>query len=192
MLRGTRTRRLGWAAAVLGLLLAVPVSADDDTDRAINQLKAVGREGKGNDSASPAWKSLVGQGAPALFPTLTAIDDANPTAANWLRSAAGAIAEAETKAGRKLPADKLEAFTKDTKFAGSARRIAYELLAAQDPTAKDRLLPGFVNDPNGEMRRDAITAELAKSEKLTGDPLKAELRRLFDVLVVKVCQNNQK
>lgn len=181
MLRGTRTRRLGWAAAALGLLLAVPVSADDDTDRAINQLRAVGREGKGNDSASPAWKALVSQGAPALFPTLTAVDDASPIGANWLRSAAGAIAEAETKAGRKLPTDKLEAFARDTKFAGSARRIAYELLAAQDTTATDRLLPGFVNDPNNEMRRDAIAAELARAEKLMGEPRKAELKRLFDL-----------
>src|SRR5262249_4257861 len=125
------------------------------------------------------WKTLVSQGAPALFPTLAAIDDANATAANWLRSAAGAIAEAETKASRKLPADKLETFAKDTKFAGSARRIAYELLAAQDPTAKDRLLPGFLNDKNADLRRDAIAAELTKAEKLTGAPLKAELQRLF-------------
>jgi hypothetical protein len=181
MLRGNRVRRRPWAAALLGLALAASASADDDTDRAIASLRAVGREGKGNDTAGPAWKTLVGQGGPALFPALAAIDDANPTAANWLRSAAGAIAEAETKAGRKLPADKLEAFAKDTKFAGSARRTAYELLAGQDPTATDRLLPGFLNDKNPDLRRDAIATELAKAEKLTGDPLKAELRRLFAV-----------
>lgn len=180
MPRGKHARRLLCAAAVAGVVaLAAPASADPDTDRALAALKGVGREGKGNDTAGPAWKVLVSQGGAALFPTLASIDDGNPTAANWLRSAAGAIAEGETKAGRKLPADKLEAFARDTKQAGSARRIAYELLAAQDTTAKDRLLPGFLNDPNADLRRDAITAELAKAEKLAGQPLKAELQRLF-------------
>ena len=54
--------------------------------------------------------------------------------------------EREGRPKRPLPADKLEAFVKDTKYAPSARRLAYELLVAQDPTAKDRLLPGFLND----------------------------------------------
>ena len=179
MLRGTRARRLA-LAAVLGVALAAPAAADEDTDRAVAALKAVGREGKGNDTAGPAWKTLVSRGGEALFPALTAVDDANPIAANWLRSAAGAIAETETKAGRKLPAEKLEAFAKDAKFAGSARRLAYELLVEQDPAAKDRLLPGFVNDPNADLRRDAITAELARAEKKTGAELKTDLKRLFD------------
>jgi hypothetical protein len=179
MLRGTCARRLA-LIAVLALALAAPAPADEDTDRALAALKSVGREGKGNDTAGPAWKTLVSRGGEALFPALAAVDDANPVAGNWLRSAAGAIAEGETRAGRKLPAAKLEAFAKDTKFAGSARRVAYELLVEQDPAAKDRLLPGFVSDPNADLRRDAITAELAKAEKKTGADLKSELKRLFD------------
>ena len=67
------------AALLLLVVTAAPALAAD-TAPLIARIKAVGREGKGNDSASPAWKSLVSQGAPALFPTLTAIDDANPIA----------------------------------------------------------------------------------------------------------------
>jgi hypothetical protein len=67
-----------------------------------------------------------------------------PHATNWLRTALDAIVEGEKAAGRKLPGDKLEAFAKDTKHAATARHAAYELLVAQDPDAKARLLPGFL------------------------------------------------
>jgi hypothetical protein len=174
-----RRNRAAWViVAALGVALAAP-AADDEVARSLAVLKAVGREGKANDAAGPAWKDLVSQGGSALFPTLAAVDDANPTTANWLRTAAEAIAEAETKAGRPLPADKLEAFAKDTKFAPSARQLAYELLAAQDKTAPGRLLPGFLNDPSPDLRRDAIAAELDKIEKSARPSVRADLEKLF-------------
>src|SRR5262245_46217097 len=139
-------------AVVLGVaLVATPAPADDETDKALAAIKAVKKEGKGNDDAGPAWKTLVSKGLPALLPTLEAFDDSNPTAANWLRTAVDAIAEHERGNGRKLPADKLEAFATNAKFASSARRVAYELLIAQDPAAKDRLLPGFLNDKSSDL-----------------------------------------
>lgn len=183
-------------ALALGLAIAaVPASADETTDQALAALRAVGREGKGNDDAGPAWKTLVSKGADALFPALGAIDDANPTAANWLRTAVDAIAEAEKNAGRKLPADKLEAFAKDTKYAAAARRIAFELLAAQDSDAKPRLLPGFLNDKSPDLRRDAIAYQLDILEKVARPSIKADLEALFpfardkdqvDLLVKKI------
>lgn len=173
-----RWNRAAWViAAALGVALAAP-AADDEVVRSLAVLKAVDREGKSNDAAGPAWKDLVGKGGPALFSTLEAIDDAKPTAANWLRTAVEAIAEAETKAGRPLPADKLEAFAKDTKYAPSARRLAYELLVTQDKAAPGRLLPGFLNDPSPDLRRDAVAAELARIEKAT-PPATADLEKLF-------------
>src|SRR5262245_31769322 len=108
-------------AVVLGLALGAPAPADDETAKALAAIKAVKKEGKGNDDAGPAWKTLVSKGGPALMPTLEAFDDSNPTAANWLRTAVDAIAESEKVAGRKLPADKLEAFATNAKFAASAR-----------------------------------------------------------------------
>ncbi|MDB5311537.1 MAG: hypothetical protein JWO38_5739 [Gemmataceae bacterium] len=180
MLRRNRAaRQLGWVGVVaLGVAFAAP-AADDEIARPLAALKAVDREGKNNDTAGLAWKAVVSKGGPALFPTLEAIDDANPTAANWLRTAAGAIAEGETKAGRPLPADKLEGFIKDTKNAPSARRIAYELLIAQDKTAADRILPGLLNDPGADLRRDAIAAELDKLEKAARPTVKTDLEKLF-------------
>ena len=166
-----------FTSVVFLLAPAIPVSAADDiASRSIAAIKSVDREGKNNEDAGSAWKALVGEGSAALFPTLAAIDDSQPIAANWLRTAAGAIAEGEVKAKRPLPAAKLEAFAKDAKFAGSARAIAYELLAAYDAKAPERLLPGFLNDPSNELRRLAVAAEL---DKLKASPTKAGFEKLL-------------
>src|SRR5439155_13883096 len=138
-----RRYRPAWALPFILVLGFRPGTFAQDPAKHIATLKAVSREGTGNEAAAMAWKKLVGQGLVALMPTLEAIDDANPTTANWLRTAVGAIAENEVRDGGKLPLAELEAFAKNTKFAPSARRIAYELLLKQDPAAKERLLPGF-------------------------------------------------
>ena len=201
MLRWNRTV-LPLALALAALVAFVPVrAADEDTTRALTTLKAVTKEGKGNEDAGPAWKTLVSKGAGALLPTLEAFDESNPTASNWLRAAANAIAEKERDAKRPLPADKLEAFVKDTKFAPSARRVAYELLVGQDATAKDRLLPNFLNDKSPDLRRDAIARELNILEMLARPTIKADLEKLFtytrdkdqvDLLAKKIAENGGK
>jgi hypothetical protein len=171
-----------FAACAIAAAMALPChlpGADDETVRALAAIKAVTREGRGNEDAAPAWKTLVGRGAAALFPTLEAFDESNPTAMNWLRTAVDAIAEAESAGGRSLPGDKLEAFVKDTRHAPAARRVAYELLIAQEGKAKDRLLPGFLNDKSPDLRRDAIARELDILERAARPTLRMELERLF-------------
>ena len=168
--------------AVFALLLAAAsASAANlaETQRLIARIKAVSKEGAGNQEAGAAWKELVTLGGDAIVPTLAAMDDASPAAANWLRSAVNAIAEKEKSAGRKLPADNLEAFLKDTKNLPAARRLAYEVLVDIDPKTPERLLPGMLHDPSTELRRDAVAAALTKAEKLNGDAAKAEYARLF-------------
>ena len=168
-----------WAVAVGVAVTAARTPAADDITRALATIKTVSREGKGNDAAGEAWKVLVAKGRAALLPALGAVDDANPTAANWLRTAADAIAEAEAKAGRTLPAVALEEFAKDTKFAPSARRHAYELHVGQNPGAKGRLLPQFLNDPSPDLRRDAVADELERLDRSAPDIAKAGLQKLF-------------
>lgn len=165
--------------AALVALQGAPASCDDETDRALAAIQAVAREGKGNDDAGPAWKTLVGKGAPALFPALQAIDDANPTAANWLRAAVEAIAESEKAAGRQLPARGLQAFAATPHYSAGGRLLAYELLISVDPAAKERLLPSFVDDRSPELRRSAIEFELEKLEKGGKAASRDELLRLF-------------
>lgn len=158
-----------WLTGVLMLLLAgMSADAAGETAPLLAKIKAVSKEGDGNDEASKAWKALVQQGPDALLEILTALDDANPAAANWLRAAVDAIAERSLAAGKPLPATKLEAFVKDTKHVGANRRLAYEWLVRVDPAAPERLLPGMVDDPGAELRRDAV-ARLLKQAKETLD-----------------------
>jgi len=168
---------------VIGLVLAGATAANAanlaDTQKLLARIKAVSKEGTGNQEAGAAWKELVNLGGEALVPTIAAMDDASPVAANWLRSAVNSLAEKEKAAGRKLPADQLEALATNAKHSPAGRRLAYELLTEADPKAPDRLLPGFVNDPSMELRRDAIAVALKKAEKLEGDAAKAEYTRLF-------------
>jgi hypothetical protein len=150
-----------------------------DADKLLKQIKAVSKEGTGNQEAGAAWRELVSLGGDAILPTLAAMDDASPLAANWLRSAVNALAEKVTAAGKKLPADQLETFVKDRKHDPAARRLAYEVLVEADSTTPDRLLPTMLDDPSVELRRDAIARAMRAAERLEGKKAQAEWSRLF-------------
>jgi hypothetical protein len=152
--------------AVAGLLLFISGSAAEEPTALLSRIKAVGKEGAGNVEAARAWKELTQQGPEVLLDTLAALDDASPAAANWLRSAVETIAEHTLAAGKPLPAGKLEAFVRETRHAGAARRLAYDWLVRVDPAAVDRLLPGMLDDPGAELRRDAVAIVLKDAQQL--------------------------
>ena len=124
------------------------------------RIKAVGKEGAGNLEAARAWKELVAQGPGVLPDVLAGMDDASPVAVNWLRGAVEAIQDKAMTNNLKIPADKIEAFLKDTKHPGHSRRLAYECLVRLDRTTPDRLLPTMLDDPASELRRDAVALKL--------------------------------
>ena len=165
--------------ASVALLACAGLAQAAEADQLLKQIKAVSREGAGNQEAGAAWRELVSLGGDALLPTLAAMDDASPAAANWLRSAVNALAEKEKAAGRKLPADKLEAFVTDRQREPAARRLAYEVLVEADSKAPERLLPTMLDDPSVELRRDAVAAAMRKAERLEGDRARNEWARLF-------------
>jgi hypothetical protein len=140
-----------------------PASAQDAASL-IAHIKAVGKEGKGNVEANKAWRSLVEQGPDALPQVLAGLDDASPIAANWLRAAAEVIADRGLRS-EKLSASELESFVRDTRHAGAARRLAFEWLVKVDAKAKDRMLPGMIDDPGAELRREAIEVLLKKAQE---------------------------
>src|SRR5262249_42262924 len=133
-------------------------------DALLTRIQAIGKEGKGNADAAQAWRQLVKEGPHALIDILASLDSSSPAAANWLRSAVDAIAEKAQQAGKALPAEKLEAFVRDTRHTGSARRLAYECLLKADATAAKRLLPGMLNDAASELRRDAVDLVLKDAQ----------------------------
>jgi hypothetical protein len=160
--------------------LAAPAAAADIA-ALVQRVKAVGPEGAGNADAARAWQELSRLGPDALPRLLAALDDASPAAANWLRAAIDAIAERERYANRPLPAADLEAFLRDTRHAGKARRFAYELLCCADATAPQRLLPTMLNDPGAELRYEAVATAFAETKKQPKDSAaaKAALRKLL-------------
>jgi hypothetical protein len=146
--------------------LLVPAGLAADPGPLLQRIKAVGREGAGNVEAAAAWRELTKLGPDVLPDILTALDDADPIAANWLRNAVDAIADRALAARQPLPAAKLEAFVRDTRHAGPARRLAYEWLVRVDPAAPGRLLPGMLDDPGAELRRDAVAVVLKEAQRL--------------------------
>lgn len=136
----------------------------------LKTIKSVGSEAKGNADANRAWSELARADANSLPQILVALDDASPLAANWIRSAVETIADRELNAKRPLPVADLEKYLADTSHDPRGRRLAFELLTRVDPKTPDRLLPGMLNDPSVEIRRDAVARLLKQAgEFFDGD-----------------------
>lgn len=166
---------------LLGWIFVCAATAAD-TDAAVAAIQAVRREGAGNEAAAAHWKRLVQAGPAALPAILQGFDGADPTVANWLRTAMDAVCENELSAGRKLPADRLEAFIKDTKRDPRSRMLALEWLMRVDAGAKKRLLPGMIDDPGAGVRREAVAYSMELGRLLgtnSGDSERAYYKKLF-------------
>src|SRR5262249_62053242 len=57
-------------------------------------------------------------------------------------------------------------FVKETRHAGHARRLAFEWLVKADPQARARLLPGLIDDPGAELRREAVEEKLKEAQRV--------------------------
>ncbi|MBL68831.1 MAG: hypothetical protein CMO74_10355 [Verrucomicrobiales bacterium] len=146
----------------------------------IKTLRAVGTEGQGNAAAAKALRQLAKADAAALPEILTAMNGANPLAANWLRSAVDTIAAREDK----LPVAALKKFLADQKQNPRARRLAFELIQRAEPDTAAKLIPTMLNDPSVELRRDAvqrlIIAATAQQEKKQEGLALATFRKALD------------
>lgn len=176
-----------WSVALTGVLWSMThwAAGGQEVGSLLTRIKGVGREGAGNVEAGKAWRELVKAGPEALPQILTGLNDADPTAANWLRAAVEVMADQALASGKGLPTDKLEAFVKDVKNAGPARRLAFEQLSRGDPSAPDRLLPGMANDPGPELRREAVDRLLAAAKKIFDqddkDQASAQYQKILEV-----------
>ena len=131
-------------------------------------LRAVGPEGASNESAAAAWKKLSAAPATSLPTLLGALDGANPLAQNWLRAAAGTIADRALAAGQPLPLDALDALLRDTKHVPAARALAWDLIRTADAARADALVMSFLEDPAAELRRPGVTRLLDEAKQLAG------------------------
>ena len=146
--------------------MSLSVARGASPAESIRVLKSVEREGQGNPEAAAALRELTRYDGSVLPTILVAFDDASPLAANWLRSAVETIADRELKSGRALPAAEIELFLLDRNQNPRARRFAFECLLKIDETAADRLIPGMLNDPSAELRRDAVARLIDEAKEL--------------------------
>ena len=156
---------------ILGSCLPGSVtSARADEAGAVAAIRAVGREGAGNEAAAAAWKELARSDAGRLPAILAAMDGANPLAANWLATAVDAVASRASA----LPLAELRGFLADTAHDPHARRLAFELIRDRDPAAAETLVAGMLDDPSGELRRDAVARAVADAAAAGKDERKAD------------------
>ena len=92
------------------------------------------------------------------------MDGANTLAENWLRAAAGAIAQREVAAGKPMPVAELKAFASTTSHSPAARELAFELLRQARADEADALVPTFLNDPAAELRREPVARLIAEAK----------------------------
>ncbi len=145
----------------------------------VEPLRAVGPEGRGNAAAGPAWRQLSSQPPSTLPALLASMDGANDISANYLRSAAEVILQKGQAQGAAIPYAELESFLSETRHDRRARRFAYETILAHDPAAAAALLPGMLDDPAMELRRDAVGQLIDKAGKLQSGGSTNEAVALF-------------
>lgn len=173
-------RALCWLSVLtLSATLTLPAahSADPahDLSPELAKIRAVQAKGEGNREATAAMKKVVQADGAALPVILAAMDDTNPLVENWIRAAAEAVAQKQVAAGQTLPLAQLELFLKDTRHSPRGRRLAFELIAQQDSTAPDRLIPTLLNDPSLELRREAVAKALDDAAKISAKPTAIKL-----------------
>jgi hypothetical protein len=155
------SRIVAACAVIAGCLSANEFSTSailaDEVSDSVKKLQSVEPGGKGTAAARDAVQSLIMNSDTALLPILNGFKESSPLAINWLRNAAEETVSAELAAGKQLPTEPLEAFIRDQKQSPVARRLAYEMLKAQDPAIEDRLIPDMLLDPSPEFRRDAVS-----------------------------------
>jgi len=157
----------------------------------INTLTAVAREGSGNAQAKAALRQLTASDVKVLPIILRAFDDNNPLAANWLRSAVETIVDREIKAGRQLPIAELEKFLLDRRGNARARRLTFECLVKVDETAADRLIPGMLDDPSADLRREAVGRLITEASKLDTEKKSNESIAVFQQALTGAVDSDQ-
>lgn len=149
-----------------------------DVRALVTVIRSVKPMGTGHQEAVAAMQSLAQANADHVTDVLAGMDGADLLVSNWLRGVAEGMVQRQLATGKKLPVADLEKFLADTKHAPRARRVAYELIARVDQKAESRLIPGLINDPSLELRRDAVALAMkAAAEQKSDDARKTAYQR---------------
>ncbi|MGE3310946.1 MAG: hypothetical protein AB7O66_13330 [Limisphaerales bacterium] len=182
-----RTRVARCAATLAPILIAAataPALRSADLASSLAALRSVAPEGRGNTAATAAWAELSRSDASHLPALLSAMDGANDLARNWLFAAADAITDRTLKAGASLPLPALADFLLDPSHDPKARRLAFDLIARGDASTAEALLPGFVDDPSAELRREAVQRLIDRASGTFADGRKDAASALYQQALV--------
>ena len=161
---------------MIALTLGVALAADPNLNAALETIRNVGKEGKGNSEAVKAWRVAAAAPASEVTTLLTAFDGANPLAVNYLQSAVDAVVQ---KNKAEIPLDNVDAFLKELKHAASARRLAFDILVKVDPKRKAPLLDSMLDDPAAELRRDAVQVVIDKADAAVKSDKKDDAKGVY-------------
>ena len=163
--------------ALLGLLFASSLSAASLT-QPLADIRAVDREGTGNEKATSAWQQLT-QADPTTLPeVLAGMNGANPLAENWLRAAVGVIAD-QAIAAKKLPIESVQAFLGDTKNSPAPRVVAFDIIQRAQPELAEKITPSLLDDPSSELRRHPVAKLLQAGDEELAQGRKAEATNAY-------------
>ncbi len=90
-------------------------------------------------------------------------------AINWLRSGFETIADRQIKGQKPLPIKELKAFIQNVKQNRNARRLAFEWLQKVQPQTAETMIPGFLQDPSAELRREAVAKLLKEAQAINAE-----------------------
>ncbi len=159
------------------VLLSAPLSAA--VEEPLQKILAVGREGSGNQSAAEGLAALSSATLEDLPALIEALGRANPLAANYIRAAIDTLVDRETSAGKTLPLPGLTRILFDANAGDQPRSLAFELIRRTSPKAADQMIPGFLSDPNVELRRLAVEHLLKIAQETEKAGLKEDATLLY-------------
>src|SRR5262249_26912643 len=156
----------------------LPVHADEASTALLHELRSAVQNGPGSPAARAAWDKLVQLGPSVLPNVLVALDTPDTVAANWLRTAFDRILDRALQTARKqIDVDALLAFAQDPKRQGRARRLALDVVEQLRPGTRERLTPGWFDDP--EFRYEAIADAVQRADQLAKDGSRGQAVALY-------------
>ncbi len=164
-------KSLSFFRSLLCLVALSPVTlAFGGLPEALDTLRSVGPEGQGNEAASTAWNEAAAAKPEELVTILAGMDGANPIAENWLRAAAGVVADkAISEKALRVPA--LKDFLMDTSHDAASRTLAFDLIQRADADVASSITPSLLQDPSAALRRHPVgrLIEEGKAKLEAGD-----------------------
>lgn len=138
----------------------------------LKPLIEIQSNGRGNESASLAWKKIANLPPSSIPKLLHAMNQANELGDNWIRAAISKITE---RPNVSLPINKIISFLNDQKNDGDSRQQAFYIIQTYQPERANELIPTFINDPVLSLRRVAVAEKIRYAKEETNKQKRIEI-----------------